>query len=117
MGWETAIVLSVLGVSFFLVYLSTTFDPTDKWIQGFKVLLILVALVLVVLNSGIGIKLLEANNSSLGAANYNITANIHSGLTTNMFVIIWTFIFFMMLFVAYFLICLFRGSNTRGMDV
>jgi len=109
MGFEIAIVISVLGISFFLVYLASQLDGKDMWLQGLKILLILMSLVFLMLNAGMNINMLDAHNQTSVTVgdDYGLenTTYLHleRNLSTNLWFVVWTFVLFMVLFIIYFI--------------
>jgi flagellar biosynthesis protein FlhB len=108
MSWETAIVISVLGVSFFLIYLASTIESSNRLSSALKLFLTIISMLGILINSSLNLHLLEANNSSMTSSVYNALA---SNLTTNMKYIIWTFIIVMFFFMIYFVIDVFKLLN------
>jgi hypothetical protein len=108
--WELALIASVLGTAFFLVYLSTTIDGENKWLQVMKVFLVLSAMVLILVNVSMPHFIIEGANQTITTPFVNTTYDKFTNqIDTTVFVTMWVFIFFMVMFTAYFLITLFSG--------
>lgn len=75
MSWEIALVVSILGTAFFLVYVATQIS-SEHWFQKFiKLFLILVSFTFIMQATGVPIFLIDANYNTLTTMNCTDTNN------------------------------------------
>jgi hypothetical protein len=100
--WEISIIISVLGTCFFLVYLATTLQGDDKFIQPMKIFLMLVALFLMIINSSLPNAIIDATNETTADLTNTTVINLHNHINTNMSILLYTISFFMSIFILYY---------------
>lgn len=100
MSWQLALVVGVLGVPFFLIYLSQNIEGNNWYGEGVKIFLIFIALISIILSSSMNIHILTASNGSMTNTTYNALSN---NLTTHMHYTVWTFLIILLFFMLYFI--------------
>ena len=99
--WELSILISVLGTSFFLVYLARSIDAESKILQGLKFFLTGSALLLLIVNTSVPKHLIDAANSTMPQGITGVVYDaLQANLSTNMFItVIIVVVFFMFVFL------------------
>ncbi|MAG77586.1 MAG: hypothetical protein CL811_12590 [Colwelliaceae bacterium] len=104
--WELALVVSILGSAFFLVYLARSIDNENGLHEAMKLLLMLVSIFVVLIGASIPIHLVDYANQStdvnISAASYTAlfnATNLNFKILTYT-IITFMFLFFIFLFLA-----------------
>ena len=75
MAWETALVISILGMAFFFVYLASTLREDNFWYSSLKLFLVLFALITILINATVPFHLVDyANQTQNDSLVYNFSA-------------------------------------------
>ena len=101
--WELSLIVSVLGTCFFLIYLSTTLQGDDKFIQPMKIFLVLVALFLMIINASLPNIIIDATNETTADLTNTTVINLHNHINTNMSILLYAISFFMIIFILYYM--------------
>lgn len=102
--WELSLIVSVLGTSFFFIYLANSLDSENKILQGLKFLFTGAALILMVVNAGVSKHILTAANASMPTISVSY-ASLQSNLNTNLYIIVGMItLFFMLSFIYIFML-------------
>jgi hypothetical protein len=115
MAWEIAVVASVLGTAFFFVYLANGVEGKTMWHQGMRLLLVLSALFVIILNAGLGFHFVQYANETALATNHTFSG-MNTIMNTNIkvaTVTATTFMFFFLVWLIWVVIRAFMGEGSQ----
>lgn len=117
MAWEVAFAISIIGSAFFLVYLSTKLENNSFIFDSMKIMMIIVALFIVLINAALPIHLVENVNATdnPGSITSEKTVDLINLATTNLKVVRITITVFIFLFLLWLILTIMQKGYINHM--